>query len=249
MDKQDILDFNTSICSFAKELIMSARKSNLTLRLYGGCAVWLKNNEYHELLAEKRRKLKDIDFIAFSTQKEQIKAFFQQESYIQDKLSPVTSHYVSKFYKNNLTIEVVYDSLRYCHDINLKGVVFYDPFTINLSDLILSKLQITELTESDYIDILALLNNFINLKNQEQDKELESIISVLSTNWGFYYTVKLNITWLKTKLNDDLKFNSIEKIDNVLNYLETQIDKSKKSTSWKLRSFIGSKIKFYNEVN
>ncbi len=240
---------NTNICNTAKNVVDEAKNLDITSRLYGGCAVWLNNYEFKNLLSQKGRVLKDIDLFSYSTEKERLKNLLIKIGYEPAVQSPVSSFYMNVFYKNDLKLEVVYDSLRYCHDIEINKYDFRDQYTLNLSDLLLSKLQIVQLSETDIYDLWVLLFRLFKMEKQEQKKEIQSLISVLSINWEFYYTVKMNINKLMDKKSSEIFIIKYAEMNYFLKNLENEIEQCTKSLAWKLRSIVGTKLKWYKEIN
>jgi len=79
---------------------------------------------------------------------------------------------------------------------------------------------------------------------------LKVLAKTLLSDWGFYYTVTTNLKKVKDSLRsyDALTKSDAKilegRIDKLLNYLGSQ----PKSLGWKLRARIGTKKKWYNDV-
>jgi hypothetical protein len=96
-----------------------------------------------------------------------------------------------------------------------------DPLTIPLADLLLEKTQIVEINEKDVKDsILLLLEHPLG----SEDKEMINvgrICSVLSDDWGFYYTVTNNLNRISdyvvdvNSVRESDKKDVVEKVDKL----------------------------------
>lgn len=122
--------------------------------------------------------------------------------------------------------------------------------TITPSDLLLEKMQIVQITEKDLKDTMILLREH-EIKEHENDViNTKYIAKLLSNDWGFYYTVTTNLKKTKEFLNffdaltDEDKNIISEKIDKLLDYIERE----PKSLKWKARAKIGTRKKWYREV-
>ena len=55
-------------------------------------------------------------------------------------------------------IDVFFDKLDYCHEVNYDGRLELDPYSVSLADILLQKLQIWEINDKDLKDIEYLLH-------------------------------------------------------------------------------------------
>jgi hypothetical protein len=75
------------------------------------------------------------------------------------------------------------------------------------------------------------------------------IANLLSDDWGFYYTAKTNIEKLIALVEKSELLNSQRsKIEERARKLLNMIEMSPKSLKWKVRSKVGSKVKWYRDV-
>jgi hypothetical protein len=73
----------------------------------------------------------------------------------------------------------------------------------------------------------------------------------MCNDWGFYYTFSNNLNKLINILDnfEVLSHNEKQQITKKSNKVLAIIENSEKSLKWKIRSKIGSKIKWYTEVD
>jgi hypothetical protein len=241
----------------ALRVVELAKDAGITLRIMGACAVKIHCARYVYLFEGLSRELTDLDFCSYSKFKPKMRKFFEELGY-------KPREYMFRYWeraglpreiyddeKNQRVVDVFYDELSMCHKISFKGRLELDYPTITLSDLLLEKMQIVKLNEKDVKDTIILLREHDIA--EKEDKEMingEYIASLLSKDWGFYYTVTTN---LKRVRDFSKKYNALTKEDlhNVsakIDRLLQMIEKTPKSLRWKIRQKIGTRIKWYTEV-
>jgi len=147
--------------------------------------------------------------------------------------------------------EVFYDQMHFNHPISFKKRLEQDTPTFPLAELLLQKLQMVRMNEKDIKDAIVLLRAH-ELGSDDADRINKTrIADVLCKDWGFYFTATENLGKIKTALDSyevvgpaDEKAVG-QRIDELLGYLQEQ----PKSLKWKSRAIIGTKVKWYNEVD
>ena len=71
------------------------------------------------------------------------------------------------------------------HKLNFKDRLLLDKFTIPLADLLATKLQVVELTEREYRDIITLLNDH-EFSNSDAPETINGkyLAKLCSKEWG-----------------------------------------------------------------
>jgi len=153
---------------------------------------------------------------------------------------------------NHLKVDIFYDKLEFCHTIDFakNHRLEVDYPTISVSDLLLEKMQIVNITEKDIIDTSILLLEH-EIGNADKDVvNLDYLTKILSQDWGFYYTVTRNLVKVKESLLSNQKIPQTDRttaaarIDTIVNVME----KSPKSSGWKIRAKVGPSRKWYKDV-
>lgn len=235
----------------AIKLIDNAREYGITLRIMGAIAVRLHLSQFFYILEALNREITDIDFMALSKQRSQIIKFFIDAGFELDRAVLIASdrcvfHNPQKKYN----VDVFFDKLDMCHQIDFRKRLEVDYPTISLSDLLLEKLQIVKINEKDIKDVIALLREHDLGKTDKETINVDYICKILANDWGFYYTVTENLK----KIVSFLEFYNILTYQDKLNIkskvdgLLQAIDKYPKSLAWKLRAKIGPSKKWYKEV-
>jgi hypothetical protein len=104
--------------------------------------------------------------------------------------------------------------------------------------------------QKDLKDCLVLIRSHDVGETDEETINAKYIAKLLSNDWGFYYTATTNLKKVKDSLGNypaltkDDKEPVKKRIDKLIDYIE----KEPKSVRWKFRAKIGTRTKWYNEV-
>jgi hypothetical protein len=240
----------------AQRLLAAAGAHSLTLRLTGSLAVRLHCERHAHLLAQLgRRPYRDIDFFGLASDQRELERLFESEGYQGDTQMKYAREWGVKrlIYmhpETHVKVDVFMDELVMAHTIDFKDRLGLDDPTACLADLLLSKLQIHEITENDLIDMTVL---FAEHELGGRDRELidvERITDVLRGDWGFCYTVSENLMKAETSLDRHtaLPEEIREVVRGRIRALRDRIEASPKTAKWKLRARVGTRVKWYQDV-
>lgn len=209
---------------------------------------------------------RDIDFVSVVKSKSEIESLFAEIGFRKDKrFDTVPGIKRSIFYSDEIKIDVFYDEFDFNHFIDLtmttsefsKGLINESikriettGLTIPVTELLLQKLQIVKAGKKDLIDAWWILyGNEISNEINSYDENLISIPLIVyyaSNQWGFYKTIYNNLSKLKTlAVEAGNSAKEMEKMNSILKSIES----APKSLSWNARALIGTKLKWYNEVD
>src|SRR5205814_8352464 len=142
-------------------------------------------------------------------------------------------------------IDVVVNQLAMSHRLDLRNRLDGPEPTLTLADLLLTKLQVWEITHKDLGDALCLLADHpLGEGAGPESINLGRIRSVLGADWGFCHTVERNLgkileLWREAPLASppfDLEAQATE--------LLRSIDSAPKSVSWRARARIGEPVRW-----
>ena len=252
-DKLEKVDLSDDyIFEHALEILKEAKKRNLLVRLIGSTAFVVHCPENRALFKALDRRLTDVDLISYSSASQSsFDDMFATLGY-----QPIRSlgwHAAARdIYVNDekLYVDVFKDTLSYCHVIDFKDRLELDEPTITLVDLMLEKLQVVEINEKDFKDMAILLLEHELGSDDPEKIDSDYLAQLWSKDWGFYHTGTTNLKKLNQYLKgiealETTQKNSIkDKINRILN----QVEVAPKSVRWKLRSKIGTKMRWYEEV-
>jgi hypothetical protein len=238
----------------AELILAEANKLGITMRLLGAIAFHMKCPNYRYFHKEAKRGFTDVDFIAYLEQSNEIDKLFKSLGYQKDQnLDSVPGIRRAIFYSNEQQwhSDVFYDVLDFCHEINFKGRLELDYPTISLADLMLEKMQIVQINEKDIIDTLMLLREYDVGDNDRETINLEYLSDLMKSDWGLWKTFTYNLNLVQAKMNTYkfLKADDITNINNKIFKIIKRIESEPKKLSWKLRNKIGTRLKWYKDVD
>lgn len=240
----------------AENLVDMGSEQGVTLRLLGSLAVIHHIQDRDKLLnLIDRVPTRDIDFMGYSEEQTKADRMFTKLGYEVDPSVAYSLEYgiqrlIYHHKEQEIMAEIFLDQLRMSHTLDFRGRLEMDHPTISLIDLLLSKLQIHEITEKDIKDIIVLLSEHDLGSNSRESVDLSHLLSVTSDDWGFYYTAKTNLDIVKLWLGkvDVLESSMSQDIETKLNEIKKSMEEAPKSLRWNLRSIIGTRMKWYERV-
>jgi hypothetical protein len=232
----------------SKRLIGNATKAGLTLRVLGGVAVCLQAPDEHPLLT---RKIGDIDVTIRRDGKRAVTEVLTQAGYVPDEMFNVL-HGSRRllFYDdaNRRELDVFIGDFSMCHEIPISDRLELEPLTVPLAELLLTKLQIVELTERDQRDIYNLTYHHELSNGDSKGIEVDFIASLCARDWGLWRTTKTTVERCVANVAAyDLPGEATTTIVDRLKTMWRHIEEAPKSSRWRLRSRLGDRVKWYEE--
>jgi hypothetical protein len=233
-------------------LIEAARRQDIRLRAFGGLAIFAHSQQNMRFF---RRDSPDVDFVVPRDQRHRLESFFEAMGYSPNKQFNLLNGLRRQIYHqedSDRRIDILVGDFEMCHKLPLDDHrLQVDPVTIPLAELMLSKAQIVQLNRKDALDILSLLLNNDLGKDSEGRIGLDRIASLCSKDWGLYKTVTINLDRVEELLSTDefrLPAEERELIVKRINQIREAIDAAPKSMAWQLRDKVGTRVRWYEEV-
>jgi hypothetical protein len=263
-DKCETLSVDCSLVEFAtfadfekeiRRIISEAETRSVPVRIMGGAAIRMHCPEHKNLYDQLKRAPKhDMDFVTYSKFRPLTKQLFTDlgyEPYISLMLTGATGRHRQIFNdkEGNKAIDVFLDRLEMCHVIDFRNRLEVDSPTVPLAELLLQKLQIVQTNEKDIQDAIILLSEHSIGKGDKEEINGDYIAKVLGGEWGFYYTVSLNLAKVREFLDKyELAKSDKQAVTDGITKLQEVIEKQPKSLQWRLRAKVGPSTKWYNVV-
>ncbi len=230
----------------ATRIVEEAKKRNITLRLFGGIAFRLRSPS--TLHAHFKRHYVDIDFMGLRNQRKQITQLFTDLGYAPRTTFNAMNGHVRLIFndiENKRRVDIFLNVFEMSHKFDFTDRLGVDELTLPLADLLLTKLQVYEITEREYKDVIAFLYDHNLGESDDQNTiNIKYIAQLCSNDWGLWRTMSLNLERIRDALprfSPDHQEVVMHKID----HLKRQIDEVPKSFGWKMRAKIGEKVKWY----
>lgn len=223
----------------------AAAQADIPLRLLGGVAIaaLCPSSRKPPLV----RQYGDIDLATTGAAKDNVVKLMESLGYRGDReFNMLHGHRRLTFWDelNQRQADVFLDEAILCHRIDFKRRIDNVPLTLSLADLALLKLQVVETNEKDYLDICAI---FADHPLSEDDSGIDSayIAKLASSDWGLWRTVGMVAERSERFARDLPGFGAAELVAERLQKLRDELDRVPKTRSWKLRSRIGERKRWY----
>ena len=149
-------------------------------------------------------------------------------------------------------VDVFLDALRMCHLLPFSDRLEIDALTLPLADLLLSKLQIVEMTDRDVVDVIALLAEH-PVTDDDEGIGLPRIEAICTSSWGWWRTFDGNLgrlidAWRNAgaaRSDDDALI--VGTASARATGLRQRLAAAPKSMAWRLRASVGERVRWYDE--
>jgi hypothetical protein len=256
----------------ARRIVDFGNERDVVLRLTGGIAV----RHYAIDLEFAERDYSDIDLIGLGRQAAAIHHVFDGLGYRENlHVAMSTGNSQRQYFKPQRSLEshahmtkraraapvvsavppsdhidVFLDAMRMDHEIDFRDRLEINTYAIDAADLFLSKLQIVNLNEKDVHDVITLCKDvYVDFQPHPGVLDLEHVAETCASDWGLYIDVMSNVDKVMERVDDyDLSPRQASRVSRTLELAQDMMTEHSKSLRWRLRSRIGKRLKWYDEV-
>jgi len=233
----------------AVSICEAAAGERITVRLAGGLAIQYLTPEFPARGGDRQ----DLDMATLSGDRRALTGFLAGRGYASDKNFNALYGHKQLYFQSAETgrsLDVLVDRLHMCHTVEFKDRLRRMPVTLDLSDLLLTKLQIVELNEKDAQDVLYLCSAYPVQNGDEPGTiGLGRIRPVVGNDWGWWRTVTMNLDRIIALASGDGrglvpaggKHDPVEQLGMLREATET----APKSLRWKARAKVGDRVRWY----
>ena len=229
-------------------LVGAAEAKNIQIRAIGGLAVQAHNKSNHPLFI---REFADLDFVVAKKQRREFEAFMPEAGYSPNKQFNILNGSERQIYTDNKTgmkVDIFVGDFEMCHKIPLEERLKFDPVTIPLAELFLSKAQIVELNHKDALDLTSILFNNDTGNDDIEKINLKVIAQLCSQDWGLYKTTSINLGRVEELVNKELSQDERNLVLSRVREIQKTFEEMPKPIAWQLRDRVGTLVKWYIEV-
>lgn len=245
------MDNLSELVSEMNRLIVAANEHQIRLRAFGGLAIYAHSQKDPRFF---HRDSPDVDFVVAEKDRHRLDSFFRQMGYVPNKQFNLLNGSQRQIYFDPAAghrIDILVGDFEMCHKLPMDGRLKIDPVTIPLAELFLSKAQIVQLNRKDAFDLISLLLNNDIGQEHEGKIGMDRIVTLCAEDWGLYTTTTMNLKRVEDLLRaEDLGLGDGER-EVVLSRLRTitsTLEAAPKSRAWKMRSLLGTRVRWYAEV-
>jgi hypothetical protein len=246
-----VTDSGPTALEEALRICQAAADKGITIRMAGGLAVQYLTPEFPPRGGDRQ----DLDLATRSSDRRSLTEFLTGRGYVGDKTFNALYGHKQLYFQSAETgrsLDVLVDRLHMCHTVEFKDRLGRMPLTLDLADLLLTKLQIVELNEKDAQDVLYLCSAYPVREGDEPGTiGLARIRPIVGNDWGWWRTLTLNLDRITALASGDGqrlvpaggKHNPVEQ----LALLSEAAEAAPKSFRWKARAKVGERVRWYEE--
>lgn len=233
----------------AVETVRAASERAVPLRLIGGQAVRLLTPDFPPRVREGQ----DMDLASVSSAKAAVIEFLKELGFVgDDRFNALHGHRQMYFRTpdGEAAVDVIMDELNMCHVLSFRDRIDRMPYTLDVADLLLTKLQVVEQNEKDIHDIVYLLSAYPVREGDEPGTiGLDRLGGVVGEDWGWWRTVTGSLDTVAELVSGELArlvppsppYDPVAQARS----LRAHADGTPKSLRWKIRSRVGERVRWY----
>lgn len=227
----------------AKQLLRESEKRGIESKLIGGLAFKILCPSSRE--GSLARNNNDIDLVVKRKEVGKLKKLMDGLGYeyppSSDVIYPDQILYMDN--QNRRQVDIFVDGFQMCHKFDFRKGLEESGQTLPITDLILTKLQIAELTDRDMQDLGAAFFDF-RLGQGPNHIRYDQIAYLASKNWGIWKDFTDNLKKLRVRISEIAPEEAGEIAKRADTLLE-DIDRHRKSARWKLRARVGERLSWH----
>jgi hypothetical protein len=232
-------------------LLDAAREKTLLMRAIGGLAVRVKSGDMQHFFT---RDYRDLDFVVQEAERRRIEPFFQEMGYESNRQFNLLNGSKRQIYLDpgsERHVDIFVGNFEMCHKLPMNDRLQWDPVTVPLAELLLSKSQIVQLNHKDALDIASLLL-YNETGHEDRDRiNLDYIAKLCGQDWGLYKTTSINLKQVEEVVRDPaLNLSQAERdlIISRIAEINRTFETMPKSLAWQMRDKVGTRVRWYEEV-
>lgn len=232
----------------ALELIEAAAADGIPLRLVGGLAVRVLCPEFPPRVRDRQ----DLDLASVSAARPQLTEFLIERGHEPDKRFNALYGHKQLFFSapDGVAVDILIDQLDMCHVLSFRDRIDRLPTTLDVTDLLLSKLQIVELNQKDVQDVLYLLSAYEVREGDDIGTiGLDRLIEVVSDDWGWWRTATGSLEHIRalaaghpaSLVPSNATYDAVDQAGALLRAAH----ETPKTLRWRMRARIGDRKRWY----
>ncbi len=229
----------------ADRILAAAGGAKVTTRLLGGVAV--AKHFHNSLPPQLNRTYGDIDVMVSGKEVRKLREVLLGLGYEANR--PFNSLHGDRrmqFFdlENHRHLDVLVDVFEMCHKLEDIALTSH-PQTLSPGDLLLTKLQVVQVTEKDLIDSSALIYEHEVRHGPGDVIDIDRLRDVTRKDWGWYTTIVDNLVRLNNFVAQALSADDGKVVVERVAALTAALESAPKTIKWKARASVGRRVPWY----
>ncbi|MDG6898198.1 MAG: nucleotidyltransferase family protein [Nitrososphaerota archaeon] len=228
----------------ATQIIETAESQGVRLRLLGGLA--FKQLCPSAFDPRYVRENKDIDLMGRRQDSRNIMKIMETLGYKPRELFNKLNMGQRLIYYdmgNSRRVDLFLDEFVMCHKFNFKESILAGMYTLPITQLLMTKLQVVQKTEKEYKDLVVAFHDF-DVVSAGGGIRGDEIADLCSKDWGIYTTFWKSLDALESWCRER-EVPDMELVLARVGKLKSVMESAPKSFGWKMRAKIGEKTQWY----
>lgn len=228
----------------ATQIIDTAESRGVRLRLLGGLA--FKRLCPSSMDPRYFRENKDIDLMGRRQDSRNIVKIMEALGYKPRELFNKLNMGQRLIYydmENSRRVDLFLDEFVMCHKFNFKESILAGMYTLPMTQLLMTKLQVVEKTEKEYKDLVVAFHDF-DVNTGGTGIRGDEIADLCSKDWGIYTTFWKSLESVESWCRE----REVPEKEIVLSRtrkLKSMMESAPKSFGWRMRARVGEKTRWY----
>ena len=252
---------DVSMLAEARGIVDAARAEGVLVRLLGGLAV--REHCTHTRFCE--RPYRDIDLAALAGASKAVTAMLGRLGWAENRqVAMATMGRKRQFFRDcrhgagtdrahdDDRVDLYLDAFRLHHTIDLRRRLDLERYTVSTSDVLLVKLQRTEVNPDDLRDIVTMVKDAVGLGEDDEPDvlNLRYLARLCAADWGLHHDVTRNIARCRAALDPALEsVQAAARVRRRLDALEAALAAAPKGLRWRMRARVGERLAWYEPVD
>jgi hypothetical protein len=229
----------------AERLSSSAASHGTVLRALGGVGIYLRSAAAGPDLA---RDYGDVDFAAPGNDRKRVAAAMADAGMLPEEWFNARQGHRRQIWwtpDGSWHVDIFLGRFEMCHRLDLDRRLEIEHPALSAADLLLTKLQVVELTQKDVTDTAMLLRTHtLSDRDEAGHLNVDRLVQVLSADWCFYTTATDNLQELPAVVDRTVSGQGAPIEGTTIQLLEA-VSAAPKSRSFKLRGRVGRRVRWY----
>ena len=248
----------SDLAAEATEIVAEAGRAGVTLRVVGSAGIRLHCAGPGELMDALGRPAKDIDFVVPEKQRKGMRRLLESRGYVIDRdllIAMEGRRYSFRHPERGTEVDIFVERLDFCHTIEVSKRLGRHPVTLGTEELMLSKLQIIEMTTTDVMDVGVLLATHAVTASGTGPEDIDGghIARLLAGDWGFHHTATRNLDRAGDLIGEGAAVSigpaADARVRAGLDRLRELIAHEPKTLAWRMRDKIGERKQWWQDVD
>ncbi|HYM95841.1 MAG TPA: hypothetical protein VET26_00940 [Candidatus Sulfotelmatobacter sp.] len=237
-----------STVAAGRAVVETAASRGLQVRLLGGVAIWLRAHE--EARKFLGRPYADLDLIAHRKESRKLRDLLSASGFLPDDTFNAL-HGASRllFYAADRShqIDIFLDHFEMSHKFDFTRRMELEPLTMTAADLLLTKLQVGQLTEKDAVDTVMLVwSHEVGNRDAAAVLNLPVVADACAAEWGLFTTASDNLESLLRLLpRQNMPEEARELVRERVTKIREAMELKPKGARWKMRARVGRRLPWH----